>query len=91
MDPNGFETADKCENGPQEGTPLGYAADGSPYNQVIDGHQYLIQDVWSNARSGCVQSSTAVASIPPLHTVDLRQFSSRVSGSLGAAGARRSR
>ena len=25
MDPNGFETADKCENGPQQGTPLGYA------------------------------------------------------------------
>jgi hypothetical protein len=83
MDPNGFETADKCENGPQQGTPLGYAANGSPFNQVIDGHQYLIQDIWSNSRSGCVQSSTTVASIPALHTVDLRQFSSRVSGSLG--------
>ncbi len=70
MDPNGEETADKCENGPQDGTPLGYAADGSPYNQLIDGHPYLIQDVWSNPRSGCVQSSTAVASIPPLHTVE---------------------
>jgi hypothetical protein len=84
MDPNGFETADKCENGPQQGTPLGYAADGSPYNQLIDGHQYLIQDIWSNSRSGCVQSSTTVASIPALHTLNLRQFSSRVSGSLGA-------
>ena len=31
MDPNGLETADKCENGPQQGTPLGYASDGSPY------------------------------------------------------------
>ena len=84
MDPNGFETADKCENGPQQGAPLGYAADGSPYNQLIDGHQYLIQDIWSNSRSGCVQSSTTVASIPALHTLDLHQFSSRVSGSLGA-------
>ena len=84
MDPNGFETADKCENGPQQGAPLGYASDGSPYNQLIDGHQYLIQDIWSNARSGCVQSSTTVASIPPLHTLDLRQFSSQVSGNLGA-------
>jgi hypothetical protein len=83
MDPNGFETADKCENGPQQGTPLGYAANGSPYNQLIDGHQYLIQDIWSNARSGCVQSSATVASIPALHTLNLRQFSSRVSGSLG--------
>ncbi|HEX3978264.1 MAG TPA: hypothetical protein VHW96_18485 [Solirubrobacteraceae bacterium] len=84
MDPNGFETADKCENGPQQGTPLGYASDGSPYNQLIDGHQYLIQDIWSNARSGCVQSSTTVASIPALHALNLRQFSSQVSGNLGA-------
>jgi hypothetical protein len=85
MDPNGLETADKCENGPQLGAPLGYASDGSPYNQLIDGHQYLIQDIWSNARSGCVQTSTTVASIPALHTVDLRQFSSSVSGTLGSA------
>ncbi|MGZ4176520.1 MAG: hypothetical protein ACXVUX_09905 [Solirubrobacteraceae bacterium] len=84
MDPNGFETADKCENGPQQGAPLGYAGDGSPYNQLINGHQYLIQDVWSNARSGCVQGSTSVGSIPALHTIALRQFSSSVSGSLGA-------
>ena len=83
MDPNGEETADKCEN-PEEGTPLGFASDGSPYNQLIDGHPYLVQDVWSNPRKGCVQSSTAVASTPPLHTIDLRQFSSSVSGSLGA-------
>ena len=83
MDPNGFETADKCENGPQQGPPLGYATDGSPYNQLIDGHQYLIQDIWSNARSGCVQSSSTVASVPALHTLNLRQFSSRVSGNLG--------
>ncbi|MGH2914117.1 MAG: hypothetical protein ACRDMX_03930, partial [Solirubrobacteraceae bacterium] len=86
MDPNGFETADKCENGPQTGAPLGYAANGSPYNQVIDGHQYLIQDIWSNAVGGCVQRSTAVASIPPLHSVRLRQFSSAVGGATGAAG-----
>lgn len=83
MDPNGEETADKCEN-PEEGTPLGFGADNSPYNQLIDGHPYLIQDVWSNPRMGCVQSSTAVSSTPPLHTVDLRQFSPRVSGSLGS-------
>lgn len=84
MDPNGFETADKCENGPQQGAPLGYATDGSPYNQLIDGHQYLIQDIWSNTRNGCVQTSTTVASIPALHTLTLRQFSARVGGSLGA-------
>lgn len=85
MDPDGFEVADKCETGPQQGTPLGYAADGSPYNQLIDGRPYLLQGMWSNARSGCVTSSTTVASTPPLHTIDLRQFSPRVRGSLGTA------
>ncbi len=86
MDPNGFEVADKCENGPEQGTPLGFAADGSPYNQLINGHAYLVQDIWSNSRGGCVQSSTTVASTPALHTVSLRQFSSSVSGSTGVAG-----
>jgi hypothetical protein len=86
MDPNGFETADKCENGPQQGTPLGYAADGAPYNQLIDGHPYLLQDIWSNTRGGCVQNSTSAASAPALHTLNLRQFSSQVSGNLGAPG-----
>ncbi|MGH3266703.1 MAG: hypothetical protein ACRDNS_32495, partial [Trebonia sp.] len=85
MDPNGFETGDKCEDGPQTGAPLGYGLDDSPYNQVIDGHEYLIQDMWSDAGRGCVQSSAAVASAPAVHMIRLRQFSPRVSGSLGAA------
>jgi hypothetical protein len=83
MDPNGLETGDKCENGPQQGAPLGYAPDGSPYNQLINGHQYLLQDMWSNAATGCVQSSTATGSPLPLHTVSLKQFSPLVSGRLG--------
>ena len=83
MDPNGFEVGDKCENGPQQGAPLGYAPDGSPYNQVIGGHQYLLQDMWSNPASGCVQSTTATRSGLPLHTVFLHQFSPAVSGRLG--------
>ncbi len=85
MDPNGFEVADKCENGPQQGAPLGFAPDGSPYNQLINGHQYLFQDMWSNAATGCVQGSNASGSPLPLHTVSLRQFSPLVSGSLGVA------
>ena len=44
VDPNGYEVGDKCEFGPQHGTPLGFATDGSPYDQVINGHQYLLQD-----------------------------------------------
>ena len=88
MDPNGFEVGDKCENGPQQGAPLGYAADGSPYNQVINGHQYLLQDMWSNPALGCVQSTTATRSGLPLHTVFLHQFSPAVSGRLGRRPAR---
>lgn len=84
MDPNGFETADKCETGPQQGAPMGYAGDGSPYNQLINGHEYLIQDIWSNTRNGCVQSSSSPGTAPALHTLDLRQFSASVSGSVGA-------
>ena len=30
MDPNGFEVGDKCEVGPQNGTPLGYASERRP-------------------------------------------------------------
>jgi len=88
MDPNGFETADKCETGPQTGAPLGYSSDGSPYNQLINGHEYLIQDMWSDARQGCVQSSTVTTTSLPPHTVDLRQFSPEVSGSTGIIGRR---
>jgi hypothetical protein len=83
MDPNGFEVGDKCET--QDGRLLGSASDGSPYNQLIDGDQYLIQMMWSNSISGCVQRSTATSSALPLATVDLRQFSSTVSGSIGTA------
>jgi hypothetical protein len=86
MDPNGFEAADKCETGPEQGAPLGYAPDGSPYNQLINGHEYLVQDIWSDARDGCVQGSTVTTTTLPAHTIDLRQFSSRVSGSTGSPG-----
>jgi hypothetical protein len=89
MDPDGFEVADKCETGPQVGTPLGYAPDGSPYNQLIDGHEYLIQDVWSNAAAGCVPSSAVTTTSLPRASVALRQFSPQVSGDSGVAGRRR--
>jgi hypothetical protein len=87
MDPNGFETADKCESGPQYGAALGYAANGSPYNQVINGHQYLIQMVWSNRAPGCVQSEVPGADPPRPPQVYLTQFSPFVSGAIGVARA----
>jgi hypothetical protein len=85
MDPNGFEVADKCEN-PEIGTPLGFAANGAPYNQLINGHQYLIQAMWSNTVRGCVQGSTAPGTLPP-QTVALTQFSPAVSGNTGVRRA----
>lgn len=85
MDPNGFEVGDKCENGPQSGTPLGFAANGSPYNQVIAGHEYLLQMMWSNTDSGCRQSSASTSSPLPLPAVNLRQFSPVVTGTSAVA------
>jgi hypothetical protein len=86
MDPNGFEVADDCEN-PELGTPLGYAPDGSPYNELVNGHQYLIQEMWSNTVSGCVQRSASSTSALPLATVDLTQFNRKVTGNTGIARA----
>ena len=86
MDPNGFEVGDKCDVGPQVGTPLGFASDGSPYNQVINGHQYLIQNEWANLDSsgnpGCVQSTSDTANQLPLPQVNLRQFNPVITGNV---------
>jgi hypothetical protein len=86
MDPNGNEVADKCETGPQTGTPLGFASDGSPYNQVINGHEYLLQESWANADSGCVQASSSPTSGLPLPQVNLRQFNPVVTGNVNRPG-----
>jgi hypothetical protein len=88
MDPNGFEVGDKCEFGPQRGTPIGFATNGAPYNQVINGHLYLLQEMWANAdgsgNPNCVQSTTATDATNglPLPQVSLTQFSSTVSGNI---------
>jgi hypothetical protein len=82
MDPNGFEVADKCEFGPQRGTPLGFAADGSPFNQLINGHQYLFQQMWSNDDLACVSQTTQTSNPLPLPQVNFTQFSSGVSGNI---------
>jgi hypothetical protein len=88
MDPNGFEVADKCEFGPDVGSPLGFAGpDSAPFNQVIGGHDYLIQDMWSNPDNACVQSTTRTTSGLPLPQVDMSQFSPRVSGNIASAKA----
>jgi hypothetical protein len=86
MDPTGMETGDKCEFGPQRGTPLGYAPDGAPYNQLLNGHEYLLQEMWSNGAVGCVQGSTAPGPPADLPSISLRQFSPTVRGSMGHPG-----
>jgi hypothetical protein len=90
MDPNGFEVADKCEFGPQYGPFLGTALDGSPYNQVINGDQWLIQEMWDNVNGRCAQNSTALSTQDglPLPQINLTQYSSTVTGNTeqGAGG-----
>jgi hypothetical protein len=80
LDPSGFEVADKCEIGPEDGTPLGYGLDGSPYNELINGHKYLLQMMWSNTDSGCKQRSSSTVASPGLASVSLTQFSGRITG-----------
>ena len=82
MDPDGNEVGDKCGN--EIGTPLGYAPNGSPYNQLINGDQYLFQTIWSNAELGCVQQSARTTSLVLPPSVSLRQFSPVVSGNIGS-------
>jgi hypothetical protein len=80
--PNGFEIADMCESGPQYGPFLGTAANGSPYNEVINGDEWLIQEMWDNVDKECAQKSTATSAQDglPLPQISLTQYSSTVSG-----------
>ncbi len=50
-DRRGYENGDKCAW--NFGTILGGNA-GAEWNQVIGGHDYYLQQEWSNANSGCV-------------------------------------
>ncbi len=94
MDPNGYEVGDKCEFGPARGTPLGFAGpDRAPYNQVINGDVYLLQEMWSNDGNAthpvpsCVQGTQNTGVPLPLPQVNLTQFSATVTGNVFKAGA----
>ncbi len=68
------EVADICQDGESAygnipfyekmlwGTPLGTAANGALYNQVIDGRDYYLQQVYSNETETCVQRKA----LPPV-------------------------
>ena len=49
------EIGDLC--GYNYGAPLGTTLSGQAYNQVINGHDYYLQQEYSNADGGCVQSA----------------------------------
>jgi hypothetical protein len=40
------------------GSPLGVAGNGQPYNQLINGHSYSLQQEYSDTGSSCIQNST---------------------------------
>jgi hypothetical protein len=56
------ENGDLCAYG--YGSPLGTAANGQPYNQLINGHDYSLQQEYSNAVDGC-QQRVGGAHTPP--------------------------
>ena len=51
---DGYENADKCQT--SFGASLG-GAPGAQVNQQINGHNYWLQEEWSNLDGGCVQRS----------------------------------
>jgi len=59
---HGFEIGDVCDV--EMGTPLGTAPNGSPFNQVINGHPYWYQTEWSNYTHSCVQRLTLPSQLP---------------------------
>jgi hypothetical protein len=60
------------------GNPLGTAPNGQAYNQVINGHDYYLQQEWSNDGSHCVQRYVPGVDLPSSLTAPV------VTGSAGA-------
>ncbi len=62
----GDEVGDKCRTyveSSEIGQPLGTAPDGAPYNQLVDGGEYLYQQEWSNLGSTCLQRLAPAAPV----------------------------
>jgi len=51
---DGEENGDLCAY--TYGAPHGTASNGEPYNQLINGHDYSLQEEWSNKGNNCFQS-----------------------------------
>ena len=69
-DSGGQEIGDKCQNGAiNNDLPLGGSATASTptlYNQVINGHQYYTQTLWSNAPTQTPSSAAAAGCLQRL-------------------------
>lgn len=61
-DSSGYEIGDECA---WTWGALSSATGGGSYNQLLNGNQYLIQEMWSDQANGCLQgaSSTATATV----------------------------
>lgn len=57
-----YEIGDLCAY--YYGAELGVAANGQPYNQLINGHEYSLQEEYSNADGGCAPSLGGTSSPP---------------------------
>ena len=59
---DGWIASDGSENGDlcayTYGTPVNTAPNGQPYNQLINGHEYSLQQEYSNTGSACLQDAT---------------------------------
>ena len=68
IDSTNNEVADECTD---FYAPTSLAIGGGNYNQLMNGDQYLIQDMWSNQAASCVQgeANTATAQITAATTV----------------------
>jgi hypothetical protein len=73
-DSSGNENGDKCAW--NFGTPLGTTQYGS-YNQVINGHDYYLQQEWSNATSACVQTYTQASGTKQDQTITFGALSNQ--------------
>ncbi len=82
---SGGEVADKCEG--EYGTPLGTAPDGAKYNQVIDGHLYWYQEIWSNQTHQCLQRLTFAGEHPTAKFTSTPETGDSVSFDASASSA----
>jgi hypothetical protein len=82
FDSSGNEIGDKCAW--SFGSTLGSTAYGA-YNQVINGHDYYLQQEWSNASSSCVLRSGSAVAAPSIS--GLSPTSATVGTSVTISGA----